>query len=33
MKETGHVAHKGQIRNAYTIWPTKLTGKEHMEDL
>jgi hypothetical protein len=32
MRWVGHVAHMGEMRNAYKIWLEDLTGRGHLED-
>jgi hypothetical protein len=29
----GHVAHVGEMRNAYKFWSENVKGKYHLEDL
>jgi hypothetical protein len=33
MRWVGHVAHMGEMRNAYKIWLENLKGRDHLEDL
>jgi len=33
MRWGGHVAHTGEMRNAYKFWSENLKGRDHLEDL